>query len=61
MLFHVLVVLIVVGVVLWLLRSRIDPTVYTIIIVLLVLAVALYILNAFGIVSIPSALQIRGR
>jgi hypothetical protein len=60
MLLSVIIVLLVIGVVLWLLRDKIDPTIRTIIIVLLVLAVALWILDAFNLITLPSAFRLKG-
>jgi hypothetical protein len=53
-----IIFLLVVGFVLWLLGGRIDSTIRNIIIALLVLAVAVWILAAFGIISLPGELQI---
>jgi hypothetical protein len=47
----VIVILIVLGIVLQLIRSWLDPTIYRIILVLIVLAVCLMILSAFGLFS----------
>jgi hypothetical protein len=53
-----IIFLLVVGFVLWLLGGRIDGTIRNIIIALMVLAVALWILNAFGIITLPSQFRI---
>lgn len=53
-----IVLLIVLGVALTILRSRIDPTLYSIIIVLIILGVVLWILNAFGLVSLPAQFRL---
>lgn len=55
-----IIFLLVIGFVLYLLRNSIDGTIRNIIIALLVLGVALWLLNAFGIVSLPSQLHIGG-
>lgn len=55
----IIIFLIVIGFVLYLLRGRLDPTIYTIIMALLVLGVALWLLSLFGLVTIPSGLQFK--
>lgn len=55
-----LVVLVVIGIVLSLVRGWVDPTVYKLCIILIVLAVVLIILNAFGLVPLPAAFQLKG-
>lgn len=54
----VIVFLIIVAVVLYFLAPRMNATLTNIIIVLVVLAVAFWLLNAFGIVTLPAALRL---
>lgn len=56
----VIIFLLVVGVVLYLLGARIDPTIRTIVIVLLVLLICLWLLDAFGIFPLPAAFHLKG-
>jgi hypothetical protein len=49
--------LIILGVVLWLLRGKIDPTVHTILIILVCVFFCLWLLSIFGLVHLPSGLQ----
>ncbi len=54
----VVIFLLVVGVVLWLLGDRIHPTLRNVILALIILAVCVWLLDAFGIVTLPSALRL---
>lgn len=54
----VIVFLIIIGVVLYILRSRMSKTILDIIIVLVVLAVVMWLLNAFNLVTLPAALRL---
>lgn len=52
-----IVLLIVLGVVLWLLRGKMDPTLYTVLIILIVLFFCLWLLSIFGLVDMPGGLR----
>lgn len=58
---QLLVILLVIGFALWILGGRINPTIRSIIIGLLVLYVALWVLDAFAIVDMPSQLRLGAR
>lgn len=56
-----IVTLVVVGVLLYLFRGWVDPTIYKLILILIILAVTLFILSAFGLFTLPSAFQLKGK
>lgn len=48
-----IIVLLVIGVALHLIRDKIEPTIYTLILVIIVVIVCLALLAMFGLISVP--------